>query len=180
MNRPESLPFSIRTRRLWLREFVDADFGVLHALLSCPRVMEFSGSGVLSPSQARERLEGFIASYAAHGFGKWAVVESDSGHVIGYCGVELTVVDGAPVRELGFRFRPECWGRGYATEAGRAVLHRCFTVLGWLEVLAFVEPANVRSTRVLTKLGFQFQRATQWQHLPVHLYRAPAASTPLT
>jgi ribosomal-protein-alanine N-acetyltransferase len=167
-----SVSFSLRTPRLLLREFVATDFDAWHVLLSCPRVMEFSGTGVLTPEQSRERLEGIIARYAAQGFGKWAVVTADSGEMIGYCGVELTIVENAPVRELGFRFRPEFWGHGYASEAGRAVLNHCFTALGWTEVFAFVEPENVRSVHVLTKLGFRFQRIAQWQHLLVQLYSA--------
>ena len=172
MSYSQATPFSLRTPRLVLREFVATDFDSLHALLSCPRVMKFSGTGVLTPTQCRERLAHYIASHAAQGFGKWAVTLADSGEVIGYCGVELTTVEDAPVRELGFRFRPEFWGLGYATEAGRAALNHCFTTLGWTEVFAFVEPENTRSVHVLTKLGFRFQRATQWQHLQVHLYRA--------
>ncbi len=69
--------------------------------------MEFSGPGALTPEQSRERLENFIASYAAQGFGKWAVVMTDSGELTGHCGVELTLVENAPGRALGFRFRPE-------------------------------------------------------------------------
>lgn len=168
----QSAPTFIRTPRLMLREFVLSDFDLLHALLSCPQVMKFSGTGVLSPEQTRSRLQEFIASYATHGFGKWAVVLTDSGEFIGYCGVELTAVENTPVRELGFRFRPEFWGQGYASESGRAVLEHCFQTLGWAEVLAFVEPENVQSVQVLTKLGFHFQRPALWQHLTVHLYRA--------
>lgn len=171
MSHRHSEPLRLRTPRLLLREFVATDFEALHVLLSCSRVMEFSGTGVLTPEQTRSRLQEFIASYATQGFGKWAVTLADSAELIGYCGVELTTVENAPVREFGFRFRPEFWGQGYASEAGRAVLAHCFTALGWSEVLAFVEPENVRSVLVLTKLGFRFQRTAQWRHLPVHLYR---------
>ncbi|MGC3959538.1 MAG: GNAT family N-acetyltransferase [Verrucomicrobiota bacterium] len=172
LSHKQPTPFNLCTSRLLLREFIATDFVSLHTLLSCPRVMEFSGTGPLNQQQTHERLRNFITSYTTHGFGKWAVVAADSGELIGYCGVELTVVENVPVRELGFRYRPEFWGKGYAREAGGAVLKHCFGTLGWPEVLAFVEPENMRSVQTLTKLGFRFQRAAQWQHLQVHLYRA--------
>lgn len=164
-------PFLLRTPRLELREFTTSDTAALHAVLSCPQVMKFSGTGPLTTAQSRLRLLEFIRSYSTFGFGKWAVTRADSGDLIGYCGVELTTVANGPVRELGFRYRPEFWGKGYASEAGTAVLNHCFQVLGWSELSAFVDPENVRSVRTLEKLGFRLEGKTKWQHLSVHLYR---------
>jgi RimJ/RimL family protein N-acetyltransferase len=139
--------------------------------------MEFSPAGPLSRAECRDRLNGFIAAYTEHGFGKWAVVIEASGEVIGYCGVELTAIDGPPVPELGFRIRADSWGQGYATEAARAALDHCFRELGFSDLVAFVEPANHRSVRVLTKLGFTFQRSSHWLRHAVDIYQTSKGNT---
>lgn len=171
----------IETPRLLLRSFVEDDFPAFHDLLSCPRVMAFSATGVLSAEQSRVRLAGIIASYATDGFGKWAVVSRQDQRIIGYCGPELTAIDAQPEPELGFRFSADHWGYGYATEAAVAALDHCFRVLGFNEMHAFVEPANARSIRVLAKLGFVHQRCTNWQGHVVDVLRvSPARHAPET
>ncbi|MBI5773222.1 MAG: GNAT family N-acetyltransferase [Verrucomicrobia bacterium] len=177
MERQQSSFTCICTPRLLLREFVTADFPAVHALLSCPQVMEFSPTGPLSSAQCRDRLDGFITAYAEYGFGKWAIVTQELGEVIGYCGLELTAIDGPPVPELGFRLRAESWGQGYATEAARGALDHGFDILGFRDLLAFVEPANFRSVRVLTKLGFAFQRSAQWHGHPVDIFQTSNENT---
>lgn len=164
-------PPCIHTARLLLREFTESDLPAIKALLSCPRVMEFSSTGPLSDQGCRERLDGFIGAYARQGYGKWAVVSQASGEVIGYCGPELTAVDGPPMPELGYRFRAESWGLGYATEAGRGALDHCFHALGFADMHAFVEPANLRSVHVLAKLGFRHQRRAPWMGRVVDIFQ---------
>lgn len=161
-----------------LREFTPADLVAVHALLSCPQVMRFSASGPLTPAQSRKWLEGVLAAYAEHGFGKWAVVLRATSEVIGCCGPALTVIDGPPERELGYRLRPEHWGGGLATEAAAAALDHCFMHLGFTSLLGFVEPANTASARVLTKIGMTYQRGAVWRGHPVDIYAACSTQTP--
>lgn len=170
----------IETARLVLREFAPEDFPAVHALFSCPQVMRFSVSGPLTPTQSRERLDDFLRAYAEHGFGKWAIVLRATGEVIGGCGPALTVIDdegGLPARELGYRLRTEHWGRGLATEAAGAALDHCFKRLRFPHVLGFVEPANVASVRVLTKIGMRPQRNAVWHGRPVDVFVAYAPDT---
>jgi RimJ/RimL family protein N-acetyltransferase len=86
-----------------------------------------------------------------HGFGKWAVVERDTGEIVGHCGIAF--LEDGPDVELGFCLARECWGRGYATEAGRAWLARGFE-LGFERIVAIVHPKNAASIRALEKIGF--------------------------
>ena len=168
----------VHSLRLVLREFTPADFAAVHALLSCPDVMRFSASGPFTLAQSHEWLERSLASYAEHGFGKWAVVLRATGEVIGCCGPALTVIDGPPERELGYRLRPEHWGVGLATEAAAAALGHCFKHLGFTSLLGFVEPANTASARVLTRVGMAYQRGAVWQGHAVDIYAAYPAQTP--
>ena len=61
-----------------------------------------------------------------------------------------------PCVEIGYRLRTEFWGRGLATEGGRAVLRHGFEHLKLDEIVAFTIPANKRSRRVMDKIGLVF------------------------
>ena len=174
MNPRSFAPAHIETARLRLREFTAQDEAALSALFSCPAVMRFSPSGPLSAAQSRARLDEFLASYAAHGFGKWAVELRASGEVIGCCGPALAAIDGPPERELGYRLRAEHWGRGLASEAAAAALAHCFGPLRFEQLVGFVEPANTASVHVLGKLGMRYQRRALWLGHAVDIYVAHA------
>jgi RimJ/RimL family protein N-acetyltransferase len=159
----------ISTDRLRIREFADADFSALAALVSNAEVMKFS-DGVESQTAARERLAGYQRSYVERGFGKWAVEEKAGGRVIGYCGFGVEVFDGEASPELGFRLFPEFWGLGLATEAALACERHAFTRLGFRRYLGFAHPENVGSLRVLEKLGMRLIGDRSFHGGPVVVY----------
>jgi RimJ/RimL family protein N-acetyltransferase len=73
-------------------------------------------------------------------------------------GPSWAVVEEAECVEIGWALRQEVWGRGYATEIGRAGLDHAFSVLGVEEVVAFTEVHNVRSRAVMERLGMRYVR----------------------
>ena len=76
----------------------------------------------------------------------------------------------APEPELGYRLLPEFQGKGYATEAARAALEHCLTLVGLPRVVSIVEPANVGSMRVLLKLGMTRRGEADWGGKAVEIY----------
>ena len=99
------------------------------------------------------------ASWRNHGVGKWLAYERSTGSLVGRGGPSWAVVGGAGCVEIGWAFRQEAWGRGYATEIGRAGLDHAFSVPGVEEVVAFTEVHNARSRAVMERLGMrQFGR----------------------
>src|SRR5215207_1197892 len=92
------------------------------------------------------------------GVGKWLAYEESTGAFVGRGGPSWAVVDGAECVEIGWALRQEVWGRGYATEIGRAGLDHAFWVLGVEEVVAFTEVHNVRSRAVMERLGMRYVR----------------------
>ncbi len=168
----QTFPLYILTPRLVLRNWTLDDLPAAHAIYSHPEVMRWSPAGP-SPSLEATRaiLEEHLASYAQHGIGKWAVALRATGEVIGYCGVAMELVHGlTPEPELGYRLLPEFQGQGYATEAARAALTHCLTLVGLPRILGLVEPANVASVRVLLKLGMIWQGRMNWRGKTVDLY----------
>jgi [ribosomal protein S5]-alanine N-acetyltransferase len=146
---------TLDTERLRLRPFTLTDAPYVLAQLNQPSFLEQIGDrGVRSLEQAEAWVRsGPWPSYAAHGHGLLAVEERPGGEVIGMCG--LLRREALPEPDLGYAFLPGAWGRGYATEAGRAVLDHARHVLGLARILAIVSPGNGASIRVLEKLGFR-------------------------
>jgi ribosomal-protein-alanine N-acetyltransferase len=143
----------LATPRLRLRPFEPHDLDAIHRVYSDPAVMRWVGTGPVADRATTERmLAGYAAHQRGHGFSFWAVMESASGALIGDAGLHRTA--GGEV-ELGYTLGRAWWGRGYATEAGRAWLAAAFGELGIDEVIALAEPQNVASLRVLEKLGLR-------------------------
>ena len=151
------MSFIIETERLALREWAASDAASLFALASDAEVMRYVGDGRpwADVTRAHEWLGWMADCYRQHGFGRWCVVEKDCGRVVGSCGFWPL----AETREtdFGYLLARDRWGRGYASEAGRAALSHGFGRLGFAEVVARVEPANAASCRVLEKLGFEYR-----------------------
>ena len=143
----------LRTPRLELRPFTDADLPAAHRIYSDLEVMRYVGHGpVRRKSETRGMLAAYAAHQAAHGYSFWAVVERERGALIGDAGLFLSQGIGPEV-EVGYTLARSAWGRGYATEAARACLDAAFGPLGLDEVIALVVPDNARSLRVVARLG---------------------------
>lgn len=155
----------LETERLLLYEFDDGDAEAFYPLVSNPEILRFTldpGGGVNSVEQALEMLRSrSMADYRKHGFGRLAVVEKASGQLIGFAGLKY-LEDRGEV-DLGYRLLPTHWGRGFATESGRAILQDGFTRLGLTRIIATVFPENVASVRVLEKLGFVFEQPFEYE-----------------
>ena len=111
----------------------------------------------LSREQALRFAERMESSWT-RGVGKWLAYEESTGAFVGRGGPSWAVVDGAECVEIGWALRQEVWGRGYATEIGRAGLDHAFWFLGVEEVVAFTEVHNVRSRAVMERLGMRYVR----------------------
>jgi RimJ/RimL family protein N-acetyltransferase len=155
----------IDTGRLVLRRFYESDLEAFFQLCSRPEVIRYAQS---TPVASLEEARGLMKSapfrdYATYGYGRFACVWKATGAVIGFSG--LKYVPEISDTELGYRFFPEYWGMGLATEAGRASIEFARSDLGLTRLVALVHPANVASARVLTKLGFSIEKQLRYSGL---------------
>jgi RimJ/RimL family protein N-acetyltransferase len=143
------------TERLQLRRFTGADVGPLLVAFGDPEVMRFVGAErkPLTGAGVKALVRAAGGHWSRHGFGLLAIVEPTTGRVVGEAGLQL--LEGGPDVELGYTLSRSAWGRGYATEASRAVLRWAFAGLGLERVVAVADPANTTSLRVLDKLGMR-------------------------
>ena len=162
----------INTERMILREFVKSDVDAFFQIISKPEVMQFSLTGALSFEMSAAKMQSFIDSYQEYGYGKWAVIHRQTGRLIGYCGIAVEQIDGSIENELGYRFDPEFWGQGLASEAASACLEYAFNTLHLEYLLGIIEPENIASVRVLQKIGMSFIKESLYCDKKVHIYKS--------
>jgi ribosomal-protein-alanine N-acetyltransferase len=153
----------LETERLILREWDRGDADVLFEMCSDPDVMRHIGDGRPWTDIARAHLwlDRVLEAYSDHGFGRLAVVEKTSGHVIGSCGFGART--NSQGIDFGYVFARSAWGRGYATEAAQACLRLGFERFGFAEVGADTDLDNFASRRVLEKIGFEFRGLKRYE-----------------
>jgi [ribosomal protein S5]-alanine N-acetyltransferase len=146
----------LETARLVLREFGEDDWPALHAVESDPEVARYQSFEPRTPEESRAYVLGAAADATAVERRTWdlAVVLRSDGLVIGRCGLGITDPDAAQAM-LWYTLHPAEWGRGYATEAARALVGYGFRDLGMHRIWADCDPANPASWRVLEKLGMR-------------------------
>jgi RimJ/RimL family protein N-acetyltransferase len=159
------MPLELRTDRLLLRRWRTSDRAPFAALNADPRVNEFL-TGALTQEQSDERASRIDASFDRHGFGLWAVEVLDVAPFIGFIGLAVPQFETSftPCVEIGWRLDADYWGRGYATEGSRAALNFGFDVVGLCEIVSYTVPANLRSRRVMEKIGMKHDPAEDFDH----------------
>jgi RimJ/RimL family protein N-acetyltransferase len=146
----------IATERLLLRAWHDDDRRPFARMNADGRVSEH----LLAPitrADSDELVDRVQACWRDRGYGLWAVERRDSGCFVGYVGLWPATFDAhfTPAVEVGWRLAPQHWGHGFATEGGRAALRYGYDVLGLDEIVSFTADANVRSWRVMERLGMR-------------------------
>jgi RimJ/RimL family protein N-acetyltransferase len=149
----------LETARLTLRPFVAADFEAMHAMRADAEVARYLYGEPLSEDETRDLLARKIAGSAWAREGDWlsvAVVERASGTTVGDLAFQW-VSERDRTAEVGFVFDPRQQGRGFATEAARALVDWAFTSAGFHRVIGRTESRNSASARVLEKLGMRLE-----------------------
>jgi RimJ/RimL family protein N-acetyltransferase len=155
----------LRTERLLLRQWLDADREAFACMNQDPLVMEHYPA-LLSRAESDAGIDRIQAHFAKHGFGLWAAEVRETGAFIGYIGLAVPRFEAAftPCIEIGWRLAHEYWGKGLATEGARAAVRCAFGDLGLAEIVSFTVPANVRSRRVMEKLGMTRDPREDFDH----------------
>ena len=109
------------------------------------------------------------------GFGLWWFRDRASGELVGYSGLNRERIDGEPVVEIGWSITPARQSEGLATEAASAVVAWGFERVGLDRIVAFALLDNVRSRRVMEKLGMTYARDFERRDLTHALYELRAA-----
>jgi RimJ/RimL family protein N-acetyltransferase len=151
----------LETERLVLRRFTEDDVDNLVELDNDPDVMHFINGGRPTPRDEIENevLPMFLDCYERFaGYGFWAAVEKSTEEFVGWFHFRPAEGTHPGEVELGYRLRRSAWGKGYATEGSRALIHKGFAEFGVQRVFASTMVVNVASRRVMEKAGLKFVR----------------------
>jgi [ribosomal protein S5]-alanine N-acetyltransferase len=147
----EIVDYVLHTERLILRPVTADDHAVLLAHWAAPDIRRFLFDGAtLSAAEITEAIQDSTRDFGRAGYGLWLIHERDGTDLAGTAGLR-------PLEDLGleifYSLAPGSWGKGYATEAARAVLDHALGPLGLPEVLAEVDEGNTGSIAVIERLG---------------------------
>lgn len=156
------------TERLLHRAMTVDDAEAFYALKSQPEVIRYTGEPPLqSVEEARDALAAY-PDFDTHGYGRWGCVLKETGAIIGFCGMKY--LDELDEVDLGYRYFPEYWGRGLATEACRACLAFGFETIGLERIIGLVLPENGASIRVLEKVGMRADGEVEYEGIIAQRY----------
>lgn len=155
----------LTTARLRLRLWREDDRAPFQRINADPRVMEFM-PGVLDAHTSDMVMNRILRHFDRHGFGLWAAELRSNGAFIGFIGLSVPNFDATfmPAVEVGWRLAADYWGRGVATEGARAAMRYGFETLGLESLVSFTVPANLRSRRVMEKLGMMHDPRDDFDH----------------
>ncbi len=165
----------LTTERLLLRRWCDSDKEPFRRLNADPRVMEFM-PGLLSVEASDALVTRIEEHFEQHGFGPFAVELREGtnlaeGQFIGYIGLYTPAFDAPfqPAVEIAWRLAADYWELGLATEGAQAVARYAFEKVGLSGLVSFTVPGNLRSRRVMEKLGMRHCPSEDFDHpkLPV-------------
>jgi RimJ/RimL family protein N-acetyltransferase len=149
----------IETARLLLRPWQADDLAEFTRLLTDPEVTRYIVVHTpFSPQDVAELSARTLEQWERNGFGPWAAIEKATGRWVGRIGLnELPDWPGPHKVEVGWELHREFWGRGLATEGGRAGVRHGFEVVGLERIISVTMATNAASRRVMEKCGLRFQ-----------------------
>ncbi|WP_426484106.1 GNAT family N-acetyltransferase [Flavobacterium sp. 2] len=157
----------IETERLLLRELLLSDANGMFELDSNPNVHLFLGNNpVKKLEESIEYIHFAQKQYKDFGIGRWAVILKETNEFLGWSGIKFITdeINGHKnFYEIGYRFIEKYWGKGYATEAGKAFVDYAFNEMKVNALYAYADAGNENSRKILEKLGLQYINSFEYE-----------------
>ncbi len=165
----------IESERLFIRPANESDFAFLHHMHSDPDVMKFILGRTRTEDESRDYLAELMRLYESHKMGQFMVFEKETRAPLGRCGYSFFMgqeEDGLTsyywgtdalsdnpereeVVELGYTFARGSWGKGYASEAAKAMFPYAHNVLKTPEITSLINQQNIASIKVAERNGLK-------------------------
>lgn len=155
----------IETERLILRPWKEEDLLPFSQMVADPLVMEYFPN-TLSFSEAEAFIQTLKERFAKNGFSFFATELKSSHEFIGFIGLNIPsyVTPFSPFVEIGWRIASQHWNKGYATEGAKAALDFGFTKLKLKEIVSFTAKENMKSRRIMEKIGMILDEQGEFNH----------------
>ncbi|UVW27499.1 GNAT family N-acetyltransferase [Massilia sp. H6] len=167
---------TLTTARLRLEPVCSGHYAGLRVLNSDPAVMRLINGKPETPEETTAMIERVQGRWRSIGYSWWSILEQESGELVGAGCIQHLGHDPANAHEIGWRLRPDRWGRGYASEAARRMAAFAFDALEAPLLVAICNPENSDSIRVMERLGMRYRGIETWnaQLVAVHDITAQA------
>ncbi len=155
----------IQTERLLLRQWKEEDREPFYRMNADPRVMEIMPE-CMTRAESDQLFERINEHFREHGFGLFAAELRQDQTFIGFVGLAVPSFKAhfTPCVEIGWRLSADHGGRGLATEGARAVVKCAFEELTLDALVSFTVPGNIRSRRVMDKIGMTHDASDEFDH----------------
>ena len=153
------------TPRLRIREFCLEDAADVLVFNSHADVIRYTGdpNTLTNEDDAKDIIsEYWLKGYQQRGYARWAVEDKSTGRVIGFCGFKYEDDPSVQADDIGYRFLPQYWGKGVATEAVIACMAYAKQHLPLDRIVGDVMIENPASSKVLEKVGFKFEQQVEY------------------
>lgn len=162
----------IETERLIMRPFEMDDAEELFAMDSLPEVHTYLGKKPFKTlDEVIKNIEWVQSQYQEHGIGRFVVVLKSENKVIGWSGLKFEKeVRPNPYYDIGYRFHPDYWGKGIATETAIAALKFGFEEKKYPEICGAAEAENIASNVILKKIGLKQGESFEFDGAHCHWY----------
>ena len=166
-----TFPESFATARLRAEQLVPEHIAAVIDMDRNPEYRALLG-GVRDAAQTTAYLERNLKHWSDYGFGLWILREAEGNRIAGRAVLRHLLVEGVDEVEVGYGFYPEFWGRGLAPEIATACLEFARDALHLSSVVAITLPTNLRSQRVMTKVGLVYEREIDHEGIRHVLFRS--------
>jgi RimJ/RimL family protein N-acetyltransferase len=175
MSRPEPflIPQRLETERLVMRMFVEEDWRALHEYYSDAECTRFTFRRALTDAGSWRAVAMMAGHWLLRGYGPYALVEKSTQVVVGTVGLWYPVE--WPEPEIKWALVRRFWGRGYASEAVRAVQRMAQESIPDLSLISLIDRENGASIRLALAVGANLERELEFYGASFHLYRHPEA-----
>jgi len=150
----------IETERLLLRELLLSDADGMYEMDTNPNVHLFLGNKpVATVEESIDQIKNIQKQYQDFGIGRWAVILKETNEFLGWSGIKFInteINNHKDFYEIGYRFIEKHWGKGYATEAGKAFIDYAFNEIKAEKIFAYADEGNENSRKILEKLGLKY------------------------
>ncbi|CAM1359042.1 Ribosomal-protein-alanine N-acetyltransferase [Tenacibaculum sediminilitoris] len=171
------MTFHLETDRLILREIHESDIEGIFELDSNPEVHKYLGKNPITTfKQAEENITFIQEQYKERGIGRFACIEKSSGDFMGWSGLKLNQGEKESLNgftnfiDIGYRFIPRFWGKGYASESAFACLGFGFKEMKYDIIYGAADLENVGSNKILQKIGLLLVNKFDYEGVDVNWY----------
>ena len=172
------MKYQLETKRLIIREIRETDLEGMYKLDSNSKVHKYLGNNpIKTKEEAKNAIQFIREQYKERGIGRFAVIEKKSGEFIGWSGFKLNKGKKEALNgfdnfiDIGYRFIPKYWKKGYALEAAIACLDFGFKTLKYDIIYGAADLENIGSNKILQKIGLKFVNEFEYESVKVNWYQ---------